>query len=128
MLSYRVILDVPVQLVWFVARLLAAHRREIGTRRGTRALGCWRHADFALAWFRDRPDIARLGRGFGIFQATAYRYLDDAIEVIAGPARRPRGLAALPGRPASAGRFRVRRSRLRRSRPGEEAQDDHVKL
>ena len=86
MLSYRVMLDVPIQLVLFVARLLAAHRREIGTRRGTRALSCWRQAVFALAWFRDRPDIARLGRGFGISQATAYRYLDEAIQVLAGQA------------------------------------------
>ena len=86
MLSYRVMLDVPVQLVVFVARLLAAHRREIGTRRGTRALTCGRQAVFALAWFRDRPDIARLGKGFGISQATAYRYLDEAITVLAARA------------------------------------------
>jgi DDE superfamily endonuclease len=85
-LSYRVMLDVPVQLVLFVARLLAAHRREIGTRRGTRALGCWRQAVFVLAWFRDRPDIARLGKGFGISQATACRYLAEAIGVLAARA------------------------------------------
>ena len=86
MLSYRVMLDVPVQLALYVAKLLAARRREIGTRRGTRALTTWRQAVFALAWFRDRPDIARLGRGFGISQATAYRYLDEAIEVLAAQA------------------------------------------
>jgi DDE superfamily endonuclease len=85
-LSYRVMLDVPVHLVLFVARLLAAHRREIGTRRGTRALSTWRQAVFALAWFRDRPDVARLGKGFGISQATAYRYLDEAITVLAARA------------------------------------------
>jgi hypothetical protein len=79
-------LDVPLQLALYVARLLAARRREIGTRRGTRALTTWRQAVFALAWFRDRPDIARLGRGFGISQATAYRYLDEAIEVLAAQA------------------------------------------
>jgi hypothetical protein len=85
-LTYRVMLDVPVHLVLFVARLLAAHRREIGTRRGTRALSTWRQAVFALAWFRDRPDVARLGTGFGISQATAYRYLDEAISVLAAQA------------------------------------------
>jgi hypothetical protein len=37
-LSYRVTLDVPLQLVLFVSRLLADRRREIGTRRGTRGL------------------------------------------------------------------------------------------
>jgi DDE superfamily endonuclease/Helix-turn-helix of DDE superfamily endonuclease len=76
-------LDVPVQLVVFVSRLLAGRRGEIGTRRGTRALTCFRQAVFVLAWFRDRPDIARLGKGFGISQATVYRYLNEAIEVLA---------------------------------------------
>jgi len=85
-LSYRVILDVPLPLVAFVSRLLADHRREIGTRDGTRALTCWKQAVFTLAWFRDRPDIPRLGRGFGISQATAYRYKDEAVEVLAAKA------------------------------------------
>ena len=39
---------------------------------------CRKQAVFALAWFRDRPDIPRLGKGFGISQATAYRYLAGA--------------------------------------------------
>ena len=95
--SYRVPLDVPVQLVVFVSGLLADRRREIGTRRGTRALTCFKQAVFVLAWFRDRPDIRRLGQGTGISQATAYRYLAEAIEVLAAKApslrqapRRPR--------------------------------------
>ena len=86
MLSYRVTLDVPLQLALFVSRLLAEHRREIGTRDGTRALTCWKQAVFALAWFRDRPDIRRLGQGCGISQATAYRYKDEAVEVLAAKA------------------------------------------
>lgn len=86
MLSYRVTLDVPLPLVAFVSGLLAEHRREIGTRDGTRALTCWKQAVFALAWFRDRPDIRRLGQGSGISQATAYRYKDEAVEVLAAKA------------------------------------------
>jgi hypothetical protein len=85
-LSYRVTLDVPFQLAVFVSKLLADHRREIGTRAGTRALSCWKQAMFALAWFRDRPDIRRLGAGFGISQATAYRYKDEAVQVLAAEA------------------------------------------
>jgi hypothetical protein len=85
-LSYRVILDVPFQLVVFVSGLLAEHRRELGTRDGTRALTCWKQAVFALAWFRDRPDIRRLGAGFAISQATAYRYKDEAVKVLAAKA------------------------------------------
>ena len=86
MVSYRVMLDVPRDLIWFVSGLLAAHRRQIGTRRGTRRLGCYRQALFALAWFRDKGDIPRLGRGFGLPQSTAYRYLDEVIEVLAARA------------------------------------------
>ena len=54
MLSYRVILDVPLPLAVFVSGLLAAHRGEIGIRDGTRALTCWKQAVFNLAWFRAR--------------------------------------------------------------------------
>jgi hypothetical protein len=79
-------LDVPEDLIWFVSRLLAARRREIGTRKGTRRLGCYKQAVFALAWFRDKGDIPRLGRGFGLPQSTAYRYLDEVIEVLAARA------------------------------------------
>jgi hypothetical protein len=84
--AYRAMLDVPRELVRYVARLLAAHRRVIGTRRGTRALSCYRQALFVLVWFRERRDVALTGRGFGISQATAYRYLDEAIEVLAAQA------------------------------------------
>jgi hypothetical protein len=81
--TYRAILDVPRELVRFLARLLAAERRARGTRKGTRKLTCWWQAVFALVWFRDRTDIPRLGRGFGLSQATSYRYLDEVIEVLA---------------------------------------------
>jgi hypothetical protein len=86
--SYRVMLDVPRDLILFVSGLLAARRREIGTRKGTRRLGCHRQALSGLAWFRDKGDIPRLGTGFGLSQSTAYRYLDEVIEVLA--ARAPR--------------------------------------
>jgi hypothetical protein len=81
--SYRVMLDVPADLIWFVSRLLAARRRSIGTRKNTRKLGCYRQALFGLAWFRDKAGIRRLGAGFGLSQATAYRYLDEVISVLA---------------------------------------------
>ena len=83
MISYRVRLDVPVALVLFVSGLLAARRREIGTRKNTRRLGCYRQALFGLAWFRDRGGVPRLGAGFGLSQATAYRYLDEVTGVLA---------------------------------------------
>jgi len=80
--SYRVMLDVPVDLIWFVSGLLAA-RRSIGTRKKTRKLTCYRQVLFGLAWFRDRGSVPRLGAGFGLSQATAYRYLGEVIDVLA---------------------------------------------
>lgn len=86
MIAYPAMLDVPRELVWFVAGKLAAHRRTIGTRRNSRALTCYRQAMFVLVWFREDREVALTGKGFGISQATAYRYLDEAIEVLAAQA------------------------------------------
>jgi hypothetical protein len=85
-LFYRVRLDVPRDLVLFVSGLLAARRREIGTRKTVRRLGCYRQALFGLAWFRDKGSIPRLGAGFGLSQATAYRYIDEVTGVLAARA------------------------------------------
>ena len=86
MITYRVMLDVPAGLVLFVSRLLARHREDLGTRKGTRKLGCYRQALFVLAWYRDKPDIARLGAGFGLSRATSYRYAAEATGVLAARA------------------------------------------
>ena len=86
MITYRVRLDVPGELAVFVSRLLARHRKELGTRKGTRSLGCYRQALFGLAWYRDKPDIPRLGAGFGLSQATSYRYVAEVTEVVAAEA------------------------------------------
>jgi DDE superfamily endonuclease len=69
-----------------VSRLLARHRKEIGTRRGTRCLGCYRQALFVLAWYRDKTDIPRLGAGFGLSQATSYRYVAEGTTVVSAEA------------------------------------------
>ncbi|SEG93405.1 hypothetical protein SAMN04489712_13845, partial [Thermomonospora echinospora] len=46
MVPYAAMLDVPRPVVAYVARLLAAHRRRIGTPRGSRAPGPFRQAMF----------------------------------------------------------------------------------
>jgi DDE superfamily endonuclease len=86
LITYRVRLDVPGELVLFVSRLLARHRKAIGTRKGTRCLGCYRQALFVLAWYRDKADVPRLGAGFGLSQATSYRYVAEGTKVIAAQA------------------------------------------
>jgi hypothetical protein len=86
LLTYRVRLDVPRELVLLVSRLLARHRKELGTRKNTRSLGCYRQALFVLSWYRDKPDIPRLGAGFGLSQATSYRYVAEGTKVVAAEA------------------------------------------
>jgi len=83
---YPAMLDVPTELVAFVAELLATERVTRGTRTGTRALSCSDQAVFTLVWFRENREVALIGRGLGISQATAYRYLDEAIGVLAAQA------------------------------------------
>ena len=89
MIYYRVVIDVTVQLVIKVSNLLGKNRKELGIRNGNRALTCWQQAKFILAWFRDRPDVRRLGAGFGISQAAAYRYKDEGVAVLAARAPNP---------------------------------------
>ena len=76
-------LDVPRELIVYLAGLLHTERQRRGTRRGQRLLTPFRPAVFVLAWFRDGGDVERLGAGFGLSRATAYRYRDE------GSASRP---------------------------------------
>jgi hypothetical protein len=85
-IAYRATLDVPRELVQFVAKLLAAERRRRGTPAGSRALTCFWEAVLALRWFRDRTCPDALARDHRISRATAYRYLDEVIEVLASQA------------------------------------------
>ncbi|BCJ55875.1 transposase [Actinoplanes sp. NBRC 14428] len=86
MIAYPAMLDVPRELVQYLGRLLAAERRARGTRRGTRALTCFYQALLVLVWFRKAEDVTLLGAGFGISRATAYRYRDEGIAVLAAQA------------------------------------------
>jgi DDE superfamily endonuclease len=82
-IAHGAMLDVPRELVVYVASLLAARRRARGTRRHSRALSCGKQALFALVWFRKREDLSVLAAGFGISRATGYRYRDEAVAVLA---------------------------------------------
>jgi hypothetical protein len=85
-IAYRATLDVPRELAHFVAKLLLAERRRRGTPRGSRALTCFWQAVVGLRWFRDRTAPDALARDHGISRATAYRYIDEVITVLAGQA------------------------------------------
>ena len=87
MIAYRATLDVPRELAQFTAKLLLAERRRRGTPRGSRALTCFWQAVLGLRWFRDRTTADALARDHGISRATAYRYLDEVIAVLADQAQ-----------------------------------------
>jgi hypothetical protein len=73
--------------VQYVARLLHAERRERGTRNNARSLTCFYQAMFVLVRFRKQEDLTLLGAGFGISRATAYRYRDEGVAVLAAQAQ-----------------------------------------
>ena len=83
---YRGVLDVPRELVLFVSELLAAERRRRGTRRGRRALTPFRQAVLVLRWFRDAAGVDRLAADAAVSPATAYRYVHEGIDALAGAA------------------------------------------
>ena len=86
MIAYRATLDVPRELVLFTAGLLAAERRRRGTPKGSRALTCFGQAVLGVRWFRDRTAPDALARDHGVSRATAYRYRDEVIDVLAAEA------------------------------------------
>jgi len=85
-IAYRATVDVSRELAWFVAKLLLAERRRRGTPRSSRALTCFWQAVPGLRWFRDRTCPDALARDHGISRATAYRYLEEVIAVLADEA------------------------------------------
>jgi hypothetical protein len=81
--TYSAICDVPEETVLHVSALLHAHRRAIGTRAGRRAGTERTQAKMVLRWFRDDAAIRILAAEAKLAICTAYRYLHEAIDVIA---------------------------------------------
>jgi hypothetical protein len=86
-IPYRATLDVPAELLRYLTRLLAAERRRRGTPARSRKLSCRDQALLALRWFRDRMRIDRLAVDHAISRATAYRYVDEAVDVLSAQAQ-----------------------------------------
>lgn len=83
MLTYRATLDVPTEPAARVSRWIQAHRRRADARPWQRAATCWTQAVLVLRWLKDGTDVDLLARDAKISQATGYRYLHEAIDVIA---------------------------------------------
>lgn len=83
MFIYSAICVVPEETLLHVIALLCVHRRAIGTRTGRRAGSVRTQAKLVLGWFRDDAPIRLLALEAGLPISTSYRYLHEAIEVIA---------------------------------------------
>lgn len=93
MLVYPASIDVSTGTLRRLTRLLAA-RRAVGTP--WRALSAGRQALLVLAHLRDGDTLEQLAGGFGVGVATAWRYIREALEVLASRAPSlPEALASL---------------------------------
>ncbi|CAM5603940.1 IS5 family transposase [Streptomyces diastaticus subsp. diastaticus] len=81
MLVYSSGIDVSSSTLRFLARQLRAHHRAIGSR--WRRLGAGRQALLALAHLRVGHTYAQLAAGFGVGTTTAYRYVTEAVDLLA---------------------------------------------
>jgi len=91
MLFYRAALPLSRPTLLFVAGVIRRHRKATGS--------CWRklnpgqQAVMALAYLRKGETFAELGAGFGVGTATAWRYVNQTVALLA--ARSPRLRQAL---------------------------------
>ncbi|WP_435134558.1 IS5 family transposase [Actinacidiphila sp. bgisy144] len=81
MLVYPSGVDVSSSALRFLSARLRQHRRELGTR--WRRLSPGRQALLTLAYLRNGHPYAQLAAGFGIGTTTAYRYVAEAVELLA---------------------------------------------
>ncbi|MET8138601.1 IS5 family transposase [Streptomyces sp. NPDC005251] len=73
--------DVSSSALRFLAARLREHRRALGTR--WRRLTAGRQALLTLAHLRNGQPYAQLAAGFGIGTTTAYRYITEAVNLLA---------------------------------------------
>jgi hypothetical protein len=85
-ITYRASLDVPAETAYQVARWLTAHRKAHDARPWQRAATPFVQAVLVLRWFKDATDLRILARDAHVSIATGYRYLHEAIDVIAAHA------------------------------------------
>jgi len=84
--AYRAVLPARLGTVVFVSRLLSGERQRRGTRARTRKLGCFTQAVLILRWFLDGTRLSQLATDNKISKSTAYDYLHEGIDALAGQA------------------------------------------
>ncbi|MCY0945690.1 transposase family protein [Streptomyces antarcticus] len=81
MLVYPSAIDLSSRTLQHLSSLLTGHRRRIGSR--WRRLTCGRQALLVLAHLRCGDTYARLAAGFRVGIATVYRYIREAVDLLA---------------------------------------------
>lgn len=84
MLTYPATVPLSARTLTHLADLLRTHRRSKGTR--WRRLNPGQQALMTLAHLRNGDTYHRLAAGFGVGVSTVYRYLREAIDLLAGHA------------------------------------------
>ncbi len=84
--TYTAVLDVKRSTAAHLASLLRDHRIAARTRKGRRALGCFKQAVLVLRWFPDGARLAQLACDNGLSVSTSYRYLHEGLAVLAAGA------------------------------------------
>ncbi|MFL6072958.1 MAG: transposase family protein, partial [Mycobacteriales bacterium] len=81
MLSYRSVLPLSSNTLRYVAKLITAYRSQIRSR--WRRLSASRQAVLVLAYLHDNLPFTRLAASFTVGVATAWRYVQETIGLLA---------------------------------------------
>jgi len=84
LLFYRAALPLSARTLNYAAGVLRRHLKAIGSRR--RKLNPGRQALLVLAYLRKGETFADLAAGFGIGRTTAWRYVNEVVELLAARA------------------------------------------
>ena len=84
MLFYRAALPLSSRTLNYAAGIIRRHLKAIGSRR--RKLSPGQEALLVLAYLRKGETFAQLAAGFGIGRTTAWRYVNETVELLAARA------------------------------------------
>ena len=84
MLFYRAALPLSSRTLTFVSGVIRRHRAAIGSP--WRKLNAGRQALLVLAYLRKGETFAELAAGFGVGTTTAWRYVNETVELLAARA------------------------------------------
>ena len=114
MLFYRAALPLSRKTLNFVAGIIRRHRWPIGSL--WRKLNPGQQALLVLAYLRKGETFAELAAGFGVGRTTAWRYVNETVELLA--ARAPKLRAAVRDANRAGSRLRHPRRHAHPDRPG----------